>query len=311
MTSSVDKKKLNPSGISFYAANILMLSLITAVLIPGKKAVASPAAFLVFIAVIEVIFLGKITRRKSNPAGLSGIGIIIWAALLIWELFVSKLDMMHPVLVPSPENVFNVFFTQYKYLTAGVISSMELLAVGFFIGIGLGVCLGLPVGWIPKLKGVFYPIANVLTPIPPVVFAPYLIAIMPTFRSASALVIVLGIFWPTFLSTIIRVGTIEPKIIDSARALDVSDGTMITKILLPYVIPSVIAGLKVTVTTSVMMLTFAEMMGATSGMGFYIINYTHYANYTNVVAGIILVGIVVTFLNGLVNFIQKRAIKWQ
>lgn len=64
-------------------------------------------------------------------------------------------------------------------------------------------------------------------------------------------------------------------------------------------------------TTSVIMLTFAEMMGATKGMGFYIINYTHYANYTNVVAGFIVVGVVVTFLNWVVGIVQTKAIKWQ
>lgn len=311
MISGNEKKREKISGFSFYIANILMVLLILAVLIPGKKTVANPLAFLVCIAVIEIIYLIKLMTKKENITGISGIVIISWTTLILWEIFVSKLDMMHPVLVPAPENVFDVFFTQYKTLTIGIISSMELLAVGFVIGIGLGVFLGLPVGWIPKLKGIFYPIANVLTPIPPVVFAPYLIAIMPTFRSASALVIVLGIFWPTFLNTIIRVGIIEPKILDSARVLAVSDGTMIFRILLPYVIPSVVSGLRVTVTTSVMMLTFAEMMGATSGMGFYIINYTHYANYTNVVAGIILVGIVVTVLSGVVNIVQKTVVRWQ
>ena len=52
------------------------------------------------------------------------------------------------------------------------------------------------------------------------------------------------------------------------------------------------------------------MMGATKGMGYYIINYNNYANYTNVVAGIMLVGVVVTILNWLVNVIQTKAIVW-
>jgi len=86
---------------------------------------------------------------------------------------------------------------------------------------------------------------------------------------------------------------------------------MILKILFPYVFPSIISGLKVSLTTSIMMLTFAEMMGATKGMGFYIINYTHYANYTNVVAGFIVVGIIVTFLNWVVTKIQMRVVKWR
>jgi NitT/TauT family transport system permease protein len=301
---------MRPFSKSFFIAHILMAALIILIHIPGQKSVEDPKAFFAGIVVIELIYLYQLVRKRKSPLALSDIMIILWSILLLWEISTTQLNLMHPVLVPSPENVFHVFATQYDVLLLGVLSSMELLLVGVLFGIGFGVGLGLPVGWIPRLRDIFYPIANVLTPIPPVVFAPYLIALMPTFRSASAVVIILTIFWPTFLSIIIRVNSIEPRILDSARVLNVSNRTMIRKILLPYVIPSVISGLKVTITTSVMMLTFAEMMGATSGMGFYIINYTHYANYTNVVADIILVGIVVTVLNWLVNIIQIKTIKW-
>ena len=60
-----------------------------------------------------------------------------------------------------------------------------------------------------------------------------------------------------------------------------------------------------------MMLTFAEMMGSTVGMGYYIVNYNTYGNYTKVIAGIMVVALVVTFLSWSVNMIQKKAIKWR
>jgi NitT/TauT family transport system permease protein len=81
-------------------------------------------------------------------------------------------------------------------------------------------------------------------------------------------------------------------------------------VLLPYIIPGVLSGLKVTMTTSVLMLNFAELMGATHGMGYYIQNSITYANYTHAVAGIIVIGIVVTILSGIVGFIQKKLIRW-
>ncbi|UWG97612.1 MAG: ABC transporter permease subunit [Candidatus Dehalobacter alkaniphilus] len=301
-------------SLSFVVAHLLFLALIVAVLYPGQKTVQPNPAFLTGMGVIELLYLYKIWRALRKGKSLqvpSDIVILVWLFLLVWELLVTQLNLMHPVLVPAPEDVFHVFRTQYQTLLEGVVSSLELLLIGFFLGLSLGVILGLPAGWIPRLRDVFYPIANVLAPIPPVVFAPYLIAIMPTFRSASALVILLGIFWPTFLGMIIRVGSIDSRILESARVLNVDNRTMVLKILFPYVLPGVVSGLKVSLTTSVMMLTFAEMMGATKGMGFYIINYTHYANYTNVVAGFIVVGVVVTFLNWIVNIIQTKAIKWQ
>ena len=92
--------------------------------------------------------------------------------------------------------------------------------------------------------------------------------------------------------------------------LNLSDWEMVWKILLPYVFPSVIMGLKVSVTTSLLMLNFAELMGASHGMGYYIQNSITYANYTHAIAGIICVGVVVTLINKLVVLVQKKYICW-
>ena len=103
----------------------------------------------------------------------------------------------------------------------------------------------------------------------------------------------------------------DRNIIDSARTLGLGSFSMIFEILLPYSIPSIVKGLRVTLTTAVMMLTFAEMMGSTVGMGYYIVNYNTYGNYTKVIAGIIVVGFVVSLLSALVAWLQKKLIRWQ
>ena len=157
----------------------------------------------------------------------------------------------------------------------------------------------------------FYPIVKVLAPIPSVVYTPYIIAIMPTFRSASAMVIILGLFFPTLMQMIHRVHTIDPQIVNSARAMNVGTRDMVLRVFLPYMIPGVIGGLRVSLSTSFMILVIAEMMGATSGLGYFIKNYADFANYTNVIAGIILAGVVVTILNGVITLIQKKFVKWK
>ena len=231
--------------------------------------------------------------------------------MLVWEVLVSKLDLCHPVLAPALENIFAVFSEDHLEMGRGILSSLEILLIGVVVGLALGTLLGLICGWHQRLKEVFFPIAGVLAPIPSIVFAPYVIAIMPTFRSASVVVILLGIFWPTFLKTIISVESIDKNMVDSARTLELGGFAMIFEVLLPYSMPGIVKGLKVTMTTAVMMLTFAEMMGSTVGMGYYIVNYNTYGNYTKVIAGIMVVGLVVTLLSSLVSVIQKKAIKWQ
>ena len=110
---------------------------------------------------------------------------------------------------------------------------------------------------------------------------------------------------------IVRVDGIDKGILDTARSMGLSNGAMIFQILLPYAFAGVIQSLKITLTTGIMMLTFAEMMGSTSGMGYYIVNYNTYGNYTKVVAGIIVVGIVVTVLNRVVTLLQRKLIHWR
>lgn len=302
------KKKL---PFTLFVNQILLLCLEISLFLPGEKQVKSPYPMVMAVLIFEIIYLIYMIRKREHITAASDLMMIVWAFLLAWEIVVTKRNMMHPVLVPAPENVFYVFYEQPGILLEGVWSSLKLLFAGVLGGLAAGVLAGLVCGWIPRLRNLFYPIANVLAPIPSIVFAPYIVALMPSFRSASMVVIVLGIFWPAFLNMIIRVDGIEKRILDSAKALNPDNRTMIFQILLPYAFPGVISGLKVTMTTAVMMLTFAEMMGATSGMGYYIVNYNTYGNYTNVVAGIMVVGVVVTMLNKFVSWLQKKLIRWQ
>lgn len=295
-------------------AHLFLLALVILVLVPGAKKTQPISAMLASLVAIEILYILQCRRWHKRGESFrvpSCIVSIVWAVLITWEILVTKLNCMHPVLYPAPENVFYVYRTQYVTILLNILSSMELLTASIFIGVILGVVLGITIGWIPVLSDVFYPIANVLAPIPSVVYAPYIIAVMPSFRSASAMVIVIGIFFPMFLSMVNRVKSIDRQIIDSALMLNVSNRTMITKILLPYVVPGVIMGMKVTLTTSFMLLIFAEMMGATKGLGYYIVNYNSYGNYTNVIACIIVVGLLVTVLNRLVDLLQEKAIKWK
>jgi len=301
-------RKLNYSVLT---CHVLLAALLVTILLPGEKDVESPTALLAGIGLIEGYYLYRLYRYPEKRSSASDILTILWALFLVWEIAVTKLNLCHPVLVPALENIFDVFRTDWLEMLWGVFNSLQLLFIGVIVGLVLGTLLGLICGWNQRLKEVFFPIANVLAPIPSIVFAPYVIAIMPTFRSASVVVILLGIFWPTFLKTILSVESVDRNILDSARTLELSGASMIFQVLLPYSWPGIIGGLKVTMTTAVMMLTFAEMMGSTVGMGYYIVNYNTYGNYTKVIAGIIVVALVVTLLSALVTFIQKRAVKWQ
>ncbi len=306
---------MKKNNVAIIIVHLLLATLVAIVIFAQKQrpTVRAYYSMLVGLVLIELLFLAKFFSMRKKKITNASCDIMIFVLLLIiaWELCTSVFNIAHPVLVPCPENVFDTFREQWHEMLLNVAYSMELLAIGFITGMVLAVLLGLIAGWFPRLRSFAYPIANVMAPIPAVVFSPYLVALMPSFRSASALVIILGVFWPTFLTTINRVESMDSRILDSARMLNLSNSDMIWHILLPYVIPGIVSGLKVSVTTSLLMLNFAELMGAAHGMGYYIQNSITYANYTHAVAGIVCIAIVVTILNKLVTAFQKKAIVWR
>ncbi len=238
---------------------------------------------------------------------------IVTAALLflgLWEISV-KSGLAHPVLVPPPENVLMVFVKYWKDMAFSVYSSMKLLVIGMGLGLVLGIFLGLFTGYVKILRLTIKPVARVVSTVPPLVYTPYVVAVMPTFYSASIFVIWSAVFWPSFLSMINRVGSLDRKIIDSARVMNLNAFEMIFKVILPYCMPDVIGRLATSLTSSMLCLTGAEMLGAKAGLGYFVKKYSDYADYTKVLAGIILIAVVTSLLDAGLFKLKRKLIKWE
>lgn len=275
----------------------------------GGTAPASSIEFYVAVAISWALFMWRyIAGGKKRST--CNIASLVFLFFIIWEVCATDLRLMHPVLIPLPENVFAVFTRIPGELWQNVVSSLSMLGQGFITSLVAATVIGLFVGWLPKVRETVFPIAKVLAPVPAIVFTPYLVLLLHSFRFAAIMVIFLGIFWPTLMNTILRVESLDRRILDSAKMMGLSTLTMIFRVLLPYLYPTIATGLKVQLPTAMLMLVMAEMYGASSGMGYFIINYTNYANYTNVVAGIIVVGVVVTVLDALVGLLIRKTVKW-
>ncbi|WP_294193236.1 ABC transporter permease subunit [uncultured Cloacibacillus sp.] len=288
-----------------------LAALLALVLYNSRGALSGCAMYVAALALIECFYAAYLLRRREAAAQCSAIACAAIFALAAWELSAVNFKIANPILLPPPRDVFQAFWDCRGLMARGIFSSLALLCASMAIALAAGVTLGLFTGMSPFLRGVFLPIAKVLSPIPPVIYSPYAVALMPTFRSAAAAIIILGIFWPTFMGIINRAASMDRRIINSARALGLTRSEMIFQIMMPYLFPGIMAGLHVTLSTSFLLLTMAEMMGASSGLGYFIKNYSDYANYTNVIAGIILIGIVVSLLNALLSYSEKKLVRWK
>lgn len=286
--------------------HLLFLVLVFLILQPSVEGTKSYTAFLIIVIVVEAALLAN----WKNKAAID-IGIIVFAALILWEYITAKVGVKDAMLYPAPENVFNIFVTDYEKILEGVGSSLRLMGLAFALALFFGVGLGLIVGLSDRLSSTVMPIVRVISPIPPIIYSPYAVALLPSFRAASIFVITMTIFWSIFMNMVLSVRQIDRKIMDSARTLNLNQSSMILHVLLPYSLPGIINSVSVSVSTSFLVLTAAEMIGATSGLGWYIKYNADFANFTKVIAGIFVIGVVVTVLNALISLVKRLLIRWR
>lgn len=292
--------------IHYILPHLLFVILTVLIFLPSQADIISIYPFLTIVLLIEAALL---YYRKNKIA--VDISIIVYVLLILWETLTSLYRFTNNILYPAPENVFATIVKDQKIIIAGIFSSLKLLGTAFFLAIVLGVGLGLFVGISDRLSGVILPIVRVISPIPPIVYSPYAVAILPSFRAASIFIVTMTVFWSIFMNMILSVRQVDKKIMDSAKTLNLSKASLIWNVLLPYSLPGILNSITVSVSTSFLVLTAAEMMGATSGLGWYIKYYSDFANYTRVIAGIIIIGVVVSVLNALLSQLKKVLISWK
>jgi NitT/TauT family transport system permease protein len=298
-------------------ANVpVLLYVISMVLVflPGRMAervtMSNPIAFIFVLTFIIVYFQVKFGNKKGDKRQAKDIGTVVLVFFLLWEVVTTKMDWLPFIFVPAPENVFFVYIQLWDYMLSGLARSMFLLMTGFIASLVIGVSLGIAVGWFPRLRQAVFPIAKAISTVPAIIYGPYIVVVMPTFTSASILVIFFGTFWSTFMNMINRVGTIDARIINTAKILNVKTGTMLFSIIMPYTLPRIINDMSVALSISMMTLTFAEMIGADRGIGYFVRRSLDYANYTQAFAGIFFIAVVITVLQMLIAILKKSLIKW-
>ncbi len=265
-----------------------------------------------YIVVLLVIYaIYAVTVHISKKKSASDITLVAYAFFLIWEISYKVGIVKNDLLIPSPEGLFHVYVEKSDEIIADVLGSLELLFLGFLLAIVLGTVLGLLAGWIPRIQEVLLPISNAITLIPPLMFSAYLVMCLPTFRDAAIGVIFFAVFWPTFQQTVARVGQIDKSIIEAAKTMGVGTFGMLTKVIFPYCLPGIIKSISKSLRGAFMCLSGAEMLGINVGIGYFVEKYKSFADYRCVLAGIVVVGVITTVIDIVVNRIEKAVIQWE
>lgn len=314
------KEKASPwyGNVMRYAnhANILFFISLGLFLIPNKRPVDSSqiwhlVGLLVFIEAVYFSSLACFSSSDSKKRSAGDITALVLGWIILWELCTTKLDLFERLIFPVPGKVVAVFLEEIPVFLKCLGSSLQLLGAGYTLAVATAIPLALLIGWRKRLFAVANPMTKVLGPIPPIVYIPYSIAIFPTFKCSSIFIIFVGAFWPVFINTLNGTFNIEQKIIDSAKVLNVRERTLLFRIILPAILPAIISGATLGLVFSFILLTAAEMIGSSSGLGWYVKYFSDFADYPRVVAGIIFIGMVVTGITFFFELIEKKLLRWR
>ena len=222
--------------------HLLFVILLLVQLLPDRSAkdvyTGALIAFAVGLEAVTVALSFLIKKKESLTLLLDIVGFI-FVLLTLWSLATAKFNVLNDLLFPAPGKVLHQFAEDREKIIINIKSSLGITVKGFLLAAAAAIPLGLFLGWNARLGGAATYISKFFSSIPPIVYIPYGIALLPTFRSVSVFVIFLATFWPVFAGTMSGVMHVDQRIIDSAKVLNVPKAEMLFSVLLPAALPQI------------------------------------------------------------------------
>lgn len=236
---------------------------------------------------------------------------LLWATLLgLWQGIATLIAGQGNPLLPAPTIVLDALWQSLPELAAGTWSSLLILVPGFGLAVVAGVVLGLVAGTSPRLGRALFPFAKVAAPVPPTVYIPYAIAVLPTFHLSATFVVFVGAFWPVFQNAVAGAHAVEGRHRDNARVLGFTGFEYLRKVVFPASLPHIFSGMAVGLGFGFILLTVAELFGANAGLGRFVQYYADFGDYPRMVAGILYTGVVTWAAMSGLDLVRRRALFW-
>jgi sulfonate transport system permease protein len=207
------------------------------------------------------------TRPSTWPASLA-----LLAALLVVWWAISHAGWLSPAFLPTPEATAASLAEGVRgaLLRASLSTAVRVLQ-GWLLSSLAGVALGAAIAGSPTLRPWLQPTLEFLRPLPASAVMPLAIALYGLSPAMVLFVIAFGALWPTLLATVHGITAIEPRLIDVARCLRLSRVAFLWKMGLPHAAPDIVAGLRLSLTVSLIVGTLGEMLASQEGLGLAIL----------------------------------------
>jgi ABC-type nitrate/sulfonate/bicarbonate transport system permease component len=241
----------------------------------------------------------------------SWLGFIV--ILVVWQL-ISAFGIINPAVFPGPVRVVEAALRDVplKRLLEHIGISLFRVALGFSIGFGAGVIIGVTTGWYVKLGSILRAPIDLIRPIPPLAWIPLAIIWLGLGEPSKVLIIFLGAFFPIFTNTYKGMVNIDPLIVRAAQTLGLEGRGLLLRVVVPATLPDIATGMRIGWSYSFGCMVAAELIAADSGLGYLIMNARQVGQIPVIVYGVIVIGIINLITDYIIQEILiRRKLKWQ
>lgn len=238
------------------------------------------------------------------------IGTLI-AFLLLWQAYVTVFQVP-PQILPAPLAFAGKF---WSHLTMGGIgvhigTTLYEIFTGFVIGSLLGLVFGYLLAKSMLLERLFTPYIVLAQIAPKISIAPLFVLWFGLGVSSKFALVILVVFFPIMVNTIIGIRSVERNMQDLLHILKANRWQRFYSVEIPYSLPSIMAGLKVSTTYAITGAVIGEMIGAKAGLGYLVILGSETFDIHMILTAVLLLSVMGLILYLLSNYLEKKVLHW-
>jgi nitrate/nitrite transport system permease protein len=258
---------------------------------------------------LKSIGLKTVSVIKNLAYGLTGFGVLVclwYVASLFSE---GGLPTPWATFIVFYELVINPFYDfgpNDKGIGLQLGSSLARVFTGFMLGSLVAIPMGILMGASEFMKKIFYPIVHILKPVSPLAWFPIGLVMFQSASQATIFIIFITSLWPTVINTAFGVASVPDDHKNVARAFGFSKWKYLTKILLPYSLPHIITGLRLSVGVAWLVIVAGEMLSGGMGIGFFVWDSWNALSLEKVISAILIIGIVGLILDRAFSWAEKK-----
>ena len=236
--------------------------------------------------------------------------ILILLLLVLWQF--SALYVMDTPTWPPVTRIFQAWISDLLdgTLITNLLATFWRQMLGYWLAVGLGIGVGLAMGYFRVAYNLMEPLIEVFRPIPGPAYLPVLVLFVGIGDEMKVVLILVASLFPILLNTYSGVRAIDPVQFDTARTLGLTTAQTLREIVLPAALPQILTGMRISLAISLILAILSEMIVSNDGLGYFTLLAERTFKVPDMYAGIFTLAMFGYALNRLFLFGEARLIRW-